>query len=78
MIHVQDVQGFTYILWRTGNTDEHTMGCLLFGDTSQQNISKAGFIGESTDAYKRVLSFYCEALGEMVKAKLPTLIMMMV
>jgi hypothetical protein len=62
MIHVQDVPGFTYILWHTGNTDEHTMGCLLFGDTSQQNISKAGFIGASTDAYKRVYPSIAEAL----------------
>tara|TARA_R110002020_G_scaffold75639_1_gene192334 strand:- start:216 stop:569 length:354 start_codon:yes stop_codon:yes gene_type:complete len=28
MIHVQDVPGFEYILWHTGNTDEHTAGCL--------------------------------------------------
>ena len=28
----------------TGNTDEHTMGCLLFGDTAQQNVTKEGFI----------------------------------
>ena len=62
MIHVQDVPGFSYILWHTGNTDEHTDGCLLLGDTSQQNISKAGFIGASTDAYKRVYPPIAEAL----------------
>ena len=54
MIHVQNVPNFTYILWHTGNTDEHTMGCLLFGDTAQQNVTKEGFIGASGDAYKRV------------------------
>ena len=54
MIHVQDVPNFKYILWHTGNTDEHTAGCLLLGDTSQQNISKEGFIGASTAAYKRI------------------------
>ena len=70
MIHVQDVPGFTYILWHTGNTDEHTMGCLLLGDTSQQNITKEGFIGASTDAYKRVYPPIAEALenGEEVTA----------
>ena len=70
MIHVQDVPGFTYILWHTGNTDEHTMGCLLLGDTSQQNITKEGFIGASTDAYKRVYPPIAEALenGEKVIA----------
>ena len=40
MIHVQNVPNFRYILWHTGNTDEHTAGCLLLGDTSQQNINK--------------------------------------
>ena len=62
MIHVQDVPGFTYILWHTGNTDEHTNGCLLFGDTSQQNLTKEGFIGASTDSYKRVYPSIAEAL----------------
>ena len=54
MLHVQDVPGFEYILIHTGNTDEHTMGCLLVADTSQQNITKGGFIGASVAAYKRV------------------------
>ena len=54
MLHVQNVEGFEYILIHTGNTDEHTMGCLLVADTSQQNITKDGFIGASVAAYKRV------------------------
>ena len=29
-------------------------GCLLVGDSQTQNITKNGFIGSSTDAYKRV------------------------
>ena len=62
MIHVQDVPGFTYILWHTGNTDEHTMGCLLLGDTAQQNITKEGFIGASSVAYKRVYPKIADAI----------------
>ena len=71
MIHVQDVPNFKYILWHTGNTDEHTAGCLLLGDTSQQNISKEGFIGASTAAYKRIYPNIAEAIlsGEKVTAK---------
>ena len=71
MIHVQDVPGFKYILWHTGNNDDHTSGCLLLGDTSQQNITKAGFIGASTDAYKRVYPLIAEAIecGDEVKVE---------
>ena len=71
MIHVQDVPGFTYILWHWGNDDDDTSGCLLLGDTSQQNITKQGFIGASTDAYKRVYPKVANAIasGESVKVK---------
>jgi hypothetical protein len=71
MIHVQDVPGFEYILWHVGNTNEDTAGCLLLGDTSQQNITKEGFIGSSTDAYKRVYPSIARAIesGEEVKVE---------
>ena len=71
MIHVQNVPNFRYILWHTGNNDDHTAGCLLLGDTSQQNISKEGFIGGSTSAYKRVYPKIARALelGEQVRVK---------
>jgi hypothetical protein len=71
MIHVQNVPNFRYILWHTGNNDEHTAGCLLLGDTSQQNISKEGFIGGSTSAYKRVYPIIAKALksGKQVRVK---------
>ena len=54
MLHVQDVPNFEFILIHTGNTDEHTAGCLLLGETQQDlDKGKDGFIGNSTVAYKK-------------------------
>ena len=55
MLHVQDVPNFTYILIHTGNTDEHTSGCLIVGETQQDlDISDDGFIGHSGKAYSKL------------------------
>ena len=63
MIWVQDVPGFEYILWHTGNTDEHTAGGLIVGNTQTNNrIAKDGFIGSSVDAYKFVYPRVAEAI----------------
>ena len=69
MLHVQDVPGFEYILIHTGNTDEHTSGCLIIGDSQENNqLVKNGFIGKSVQAYKRIYTPIAEALekGEEV------------
>lgn len=55
MLHIVNVPNFEYILIHCGNTDEHTAGCLLVGDSQENNIlKKDGFIGSSTQAYKRI------------------------
>jgi len=55
MLHITDVPNFEYILIHCGNTDEHTAGCLLVGDSQENNqLKKDGFIGKSTQAYKRI------------------------
>jgi len=46
MLWLQDVPNFKWILIHCGNTDAHTAGCLLVGQTQQDN-----FIGKSTKAY---------------------------
>ena len=69
MLHVLDVPNFEYILIHCGNTDEHTAGCLLVGDSQENNqITKNGFIGKSTQAYKRIYPRIAEAIecGEQV------------
>ena len=56
---------FQYILIHVGNTDEHTAGCLLLGDSQENNILiKDGFIGKSTQAYKRVYPPIANALED--------------
>ena len=63
MLWVRDVPGFEYILIHTGNTDEHTAGCLLVGSSQNENLTKKdGFIGASTTAYKRIYPPIVEAL----------------
>ena len=63
MLWVRDVPGFEYILIHTGNTDEHTAGCLLVGSSQNENLTKKdGFIGASTTAYKRICPPIAEAL----------------
>lgn len=63
MIWVQDVPGFEWILWHTGNTDESTAGCLILGQTQESNlVKKDGWVGSSVSAYKFVYPRVAEAI----------------
>lgn len=62
MLWVRHVPDFEYILIHCGNRDDDTAGCLLVGNTSQQNITDEGFIGSSTDAYRRIYSPIAKAI----------------
>ena len=63
MLHVTNVTNFKWILIHVGNTDEHTAGCLLLGDTQETNqIKTNGFIGKSSQAYIRVYDKIANAL----------------
>ena len=69
MSHITNVPNFEYILIHCGNTDEHTSGCLLVGDSQENNdFVTNGFIGKSTQAYKRLYRMIADVLdrGEQV------------
>ena len=66
MLHVTSVPNFKWILIHVGNTDEHTAGCLLLGDTQENNqIKTDGFIGKSSQAYVRVYDYIAKALDKL-------------
>ena len=65
MLHIIDVPNFEYILIHTGNTDEHTAGCLIVGDAQENNqILPDGFVGKSVNAYKRIYPSIAKAIEQ--------------
>jgi len=54
MLWLQDVPGFKWIYIHVGNKDDDTEGCILVGDTLQQNVTEDGFVGASRTAYSRI------------------------
>ena len=62
MLEISDVPGFTYILLHCGNSDNDTDGCLLVGNVVSQNITKDGFLGQSTECYKRIYPIIADIL----------------
>ena len=62
MIELCDVPNFSDVLLHCGNSDDDTAGCPLLGDSQRQNITKGGFIGNSSDAYERVYKFIIQAM----------------
>lgn len=69
MLWVRDVPGFEWILIHCGNDDDDTSGCLLVGDTQTENTQSDGFVGSSTNAYRRIYPQIAEAIenGECVE-----------
>lgn len=69
MLWIRDVPGFEWILIHCGNDDDDTSGCLLLGDTQTANVKSDGFVGSSTNAYKRIYPMVANAIedGECVE-----------
>jgi len=71
MLELQDVPGFQYILIHSGNTDEHTSGCYIVGETQQDlDKGKDGFVGSSGTAYKKL---YPKVANELEKGNKVTI-----
>ena len=62
MLQVLNVPGFEYILIHIGNDEDDTAGCLLVGNTANNNRLNKGFIGDSTNAYKSLYPKVLKAL----------------
>jgi len=70
MLEICDVPNFSDVLIHIGNSDDDTAGCVLLGDSQRQNITKAGFIGNSSDAYERAYRFIIQAMHNGVNVYL--------
>tara|TARA_R110002111_G_scaffold228483_4_gene289897 strand:- start:675 stop:1130 length:456 start_codon:yes stop_codon:yes gene_type:complete len=66
MIEIKDVPDFEFVLIHIGNKRKDTLACLLTGMSN--NANDIGFIGGSTEAYKKIYPEISKALfsGEEV------------
>ncbi|MCK5505759.1 MAG: hypothetical protein KAJ10_11375 [Thermodesulfovibrionia bacterium] len=56
MLHLQDVPGFEWIYIHTGNTDDHTSGCILVGDNrDNEKWTISGSRNAYSDLYRKVV-----------------------
>jgi len=62
MLELQNVPDFKYVYLHIGNTDEHTMGCLLTGTNAIPSGDGNWTVGQSRIAYEKVYDLIADAL----------------
>ena len=67
MLHILDVPNFKYVLIHIGNNDDDTAGCILVGNTANNNKLGDGFVGHSTDAYIKMYKKVINAIDKKEK-----------
>jgi hypothetical protein len=70
MLWLQDVPEFSWVYIHTGNKASHSEGCILVGDSANNNAIGDGFVGASTAAYKRLYPQIAEAVVDKDPVKI--------
>ena len=52
-LELQDVPDFKHCYFHYGNKEDHTDGCILTGDSANNNQAGKGWIGNSIQAFRR-------------------------
>jgi len=64
MLWLKEVPNFKYVLIHCGNRADDTAGCLLVGDSVNNNKVEEGFLGHSAQAYRRLYSMILQKVKE--------------
>tara|TARA_R110000737_G_scaffold198698_1_gene218741 strand:+ start:608 stop:1057 length:450 start_codon:yes stop_codon:yes gene_type:complete len=62
MLWLRNVPDYSWVYIHTGNKASHSEGCILVGDTSNNNQLTTGFVGSSKAAYTRIYPRIAEAI----------------
>jgi len=62
MLWLQNVDNFEYVYIHYGNYIKDTLGCILTGNGSSENLDNDGMVSDSVNAYKRVYERVIELL----------------